>query len=262
MKKGIKKRTKASAAAEKQPEKQYSILQKILLTIGLCVFAGAAFIFSEWALSFPFSWLLSAVHNDTLIQALYSLASYALTIVILFFLPKIFHKSWKVTLKDLGLLELPTFTDIGLAIVGLVVYFIYAAILSAIFAAIFPWFDANQTQNTGFNNMLFGPEAYIALTILVLVAPIAEEIIFRGFLYGKLRSVLSTKAKVVAILLTSLVFGFMHGQWNVAINVFAMSMVLCFMREITGTIYAGVILHIIKNAIAFYLIYAIGLGAY
>ena len=87
---------------------------------------------------------------------------------------------------------------------------------------------------------------------LVFIAPIAEEIIMRGWLYGKLRSRLPLP---LAIVLTSILFGFLHGQWNVGVGVFALSLVLCSLREITGTIWSGILLHILSNGIAFYLLY-------
>lgn len=87
---------------------------------------------------------------------------------------------------------------------------------------------------------------------LVIIAPIAEEIIMRGWLYGKLRSRLKVP---LAILLVSIVFAFLHGQWNVGVGVFVLSLVLCGLREITGTIWSGILLHIISNGIAFYLLY-------
>ena len=52
----------------------------------------------------------------------------------------------------------------------------------------------------------------------------------------------------------------MHFQWNVGVNVFALSVVLCALREITGTIYAGILTHMIKNGVAFYLLYLVGIG--
>ena len=64
----------------------------------------------------------------------------------------------------------------------------------------------------------------------------------------------------LAIILTSLLFAIMHRQWNVGLNVFALSVILCLFREITGTIYAGIIVHMLKNAIAFYLLYIVGMA--
>jgi membrane protease YdiL (CAAX protease family) len=92
----------------------------------------------------------------------------------------------------------------------------------------------------------------VAFAALVILAPIAEELIFRGYLYGKLRTRLSA---IPAIILVSVLFGFMHGQWNVGIVVGVMSIFLCIARELTGTIYAGVLMHMIRNGLAFYLLY-------
>ena len=41
---------------------------------------------------------------------------------------------------------------------------------------------------------------------------------------------------------------------------FALSIVLCGLREITGTIHAGILLHMLKNGIAFYLLFVMGMG--
>ena len=96
--------------------------------------------------------------------------------------------------------------------------------------------------------------------MLVVVAPVVEELIFRGWLYGKMREATHGKFRTwVAIglpmLLVSLLFGLVHGQWNVGVVVFAMSLVMCALREITGTIYAGMLVHMLKNAVAFMLLF-------
>ena len=58
----------------------------------------------------------------------------------------------------------------------------------------------------------------------------------------------------------SILFGVVHMQWNVGVNVFAMSVVLCGLREITGTIYSGILVHMIKNGLAFYYLYILGIA--
>jgi membrane protease YdiL (CAAX protease family) len=52
-------------------------------------------------------------------------------------------------------------------------------------------------------------------------------------------------------LVVSVLFGIAHGQWNVGIDVFALSVSMCVLRELTGSIWAGALVHIIKNLIAF-----------
>ena len=120
-----------------------------------------------------------------------------------------------------------------------------------------------EAQSVGFSLYVTGVERMITFVVLVVIAPIFEEIIFRGWLYGKLRGLFSEKMPeiagiIVANFLVSLLFGIVHLQWNVGVNVFALSVVLCALREVTGTIYAGILTHMVKNGVAFYLLYVMG----
>lgn len=162
-------------------------------------------------------------------------------------------------LKEIGLSGWPTWTDVGLAPVEFIVYFLFATGAIALFS-LFPWFDVSQAQDIGFGYYLNGVERSFAFLLLVVIAPIAEEIIFRGWLYNKLRSKTSTSMStlasiVISSLLVSVCFGVIHLQWNVGIDVFVLSMIACLAREITGTIYAGIFLHMLKNGLAFFLLY-------
>ncbi|MBP5647722.1 CPBP family intramembrane metalloprotease [Candidatus Saccharibacteria bacterium] len=208
--------------------------------------------------------------------AIFSVLSYILSFILIAFVPSIIITRWRnveknktekpqfVKLKTLGVSGLPTWTDIGLSIVGFILYFVIATILIAIFQN-FAWFNADEVQNIGFNTNIYGTERIVAFLTLVVLAPIIEELIFRGWLYGKMRekfSLVTTQlaSLLISTFLVSLAFGIIHGQWNVGINVFAMSVVACAMREYTGTIYAGILLHIIKNGLAFYYLFVFGIG--
>lgn len=203
---------------------------------------------------------------------LYYIVTYAITLTLIIIVPpqliklyrkhhraksepkKLFtlaEKDLTATTKDLGVQKLPTFVDIGLAPIGYVAYLIIAAILTNIMSS-FSWFNSDQAQDVGFGYFITNLDRVFALIAVVIIAPIAEELIMRGWLYGKLRNKWNI---IAAILITSLSFAVLHGQWNVGVTVFALSLILCSLREITGTIWAGMLLHILSNGIAFYLLY-------
>ena len=217
----------------------------------------ASIVSSQLFIGYPMLWLLGSDNFELPIwSAIYSALSYILALVLIIFIPPKLSQKWATNRESLGLQNLPTWTDIGLSPIGFVVGNILALLFAALFS-FFPWFDANEAQNIGFTTYLIGGDRIIAFIALVVIAPIAEETIFRGWLYGKLRA---KQSAPLAILLTSLLFALVHFQWNVGVNVFALSIVLCGLREITGTIYAGILTHMLKNGIAFYLLYIIGIS--
>jgi hypothetical protein len=188
--------------------------------------------------------------NQSILEATYAALTYVLTLAIVIGVPYAFHKY--TSREDLGLKGLLTWKDIGLAPAGFVVYFIASSLLVYFATQIFSGFDGSQTQETGFTHLSGYGEYALAFTTLIIVAPVAEEILFRGFLYGKLRRRMPVW---VAILITSALFGLIHGQWNVGLDVFALSIVLCSLREITGSIWSGILLHMLKNSVAFFIIF-------
>mgnify|MGYP000965851927 FL=1 len=157
----------------------------------------------------------------------------------------------QITRNELGLNNLVTFSDIGLALAGFFGYLAFSAILTALFS-VFPWFNLTENQPLLYSTLISPLNKVFAAIALVVIGPILEEVIYRGLIYGKLRK---NHSLITSILIVSILFGFLHGQWNVGVDVFTLSVVACLMRETTGTIYAGIILHILKNTIAFYFLF-------
>ncbi|MBR0423967.1 CPBP family intramembrane metalloprotease [Candidatus Saccharibacteria bacterium] len=229
----------------------------IILLLGW-VFVGL--IGTEIIVGLAISWLLPAdVLASPVVNATFSVIAYILGLILIVLVPSKVPKVRelvKSTRERLGLKGLPTWTDLGLAPIGYIAAIALAAGLTALFS-LFPWFNSSEAQNLGYSIYMQGWERGIAFVELAVFAPMIEELIFRGWLYGNLRI---RAPKIVAILLVSLLFGLVHMQWNVGVSVFAMSVVSCTLREITGTIYAGTLLHIINNVVAFYLVYVVGMG--
>lgn len=157
-----------------------------------------------------------------------------------------------VTRAGLGVARQMCWGDIGLGMAGYVIYFLIFIAVTLTLSKLIPAYNADQAQDLGFN-VLFGIERTIGFIVLVVVAPLAEELVMRGFLFGKLRE--SKMPFWPAALIVSVAFGIAHGQWNVGVDTFILSMVACYLREMTGTIWPGVIIHMLKNAVAYILLF-------
>lgn len=176
---------------------------------------------------------------------------YALSFVVVVSAPLLVKgsKQWP-KLEFFGLQRLASWSDIGLALLGVIPYIVLSLFFVQL-ATLFPGFDAMQKQAIGFTGSDRN-NAMLAFIALVVVAPLAEEVLFRGYLFSKLRSNVGV---ITAIILTSITFAALHMQWNVAMDTLALSLVLCTLRVVTGSIWAGVILHMIKNSIAFFVLF-------
>ena len=215
-------------------------------------FAGANFVLYVTVLLLKLLHInLAAMLAPSVLEAVLAAIVYMLAFTIAFGVPLLFGRG-KVNLESLGLTRLMSWSDIGLAPIGFIAYLLLAWFVVAAAVLLFPGFAPDQAQDVGFKNLTDRSGYIVAFTTLVVLAPIAEELLFRGYLYGKLRKYVPVYA---AILMTSLVFGAVHLQWNVGLNVFALSIVMCGLREITGSIWAGILLHMIKNGIAFYILF-------
>jgi membrane protease YdiL (CAAX protease family) len=113
--------------------------------------------------------------------------------------------------------------------------------------------NLQQPQVTGFIAP-HGLELIPAFIVLVIVVPVVEETIFRGFLFGAYRRKFGF---LIGTLLVSLVFAAVHTPLNVQLDVFALSLVLCYLREKTDSLWPSIMLHILKNLVAFVLSFII-----
>lgn len=189
--------------------------------------------------------------NSSLFSTLSGVVIYILTIAMVIGLPWLVFK-YRSSRAELGINKLPEWLDFLLAPAGLVVYFILSGILVTIATYVLTFVNFNEVQSTGFEQIYQNYEYILAFITLVVIAPIAEEILFRGYLFGKLQKHLPLWG---AILVTSLLFGFVHGAWNVGIDVFALSIVLCLLRVVSKSIWPSIMLHMLKNSIAFYFLF-------
>ncbi len=110
-----------------------------------------------------------------------------------------------------------------------------------------PGFDANEAQS---NEFLTGAGSHrsLALIALVVLPPVIEETVFRGFIFPAFAKHWGLWGGAVA---SSILFGIAHLQANVSIYTFLLGVLLCFMYARLGSILPGMILHMLNNYLAF-----------
>jgi len=88
---------------------------------------------------------------------------------------------------------------------------------------------------------------YGLLLLAVFVAPICEEVLFRGFMFaGFLRAM----PLPVAICLSAFIFGAAHGDLASFPVLFCIGILLALIRWRTGSLWPGIILHLLNNSLS------------
>ena len=83
------------------------------------------------------------------------------------------------------------------------------------------------------------------ILMAVIVAPVAEEIIFRGYFYGVIRRF---GGRIPALLTSSLLFAAIHVHLPSVPGLCILAMILCLLYERTGSLWAPMVLHAAFNA--------------
>lgn len=101
-------------------------------------------------------------------------------------------------------------------------------------------------------NELINNSSWILLFVeIVIIAPIFEEIIFRGIiLNGMLKKYSSKKA----IIVSSLIFGLIHGNLPQGLNAFVLGLVIATVYYYTRSLYISMFMHAANNFLVFFII--------
>ena len=236
----------------------------------LAVFLGAVIFFGAQLLSalilsyyrYPKHWsaqqLLNWLNNAVSAQFLYYLFAECLVVLAVY----LFVRRYKDGLRAIGLRQ-PRWFDLVYGLAGLPMYLFSLFVAVTIIQHLVPSLNVNEKQQLGFNfnNVHGGGETILIFLSLVVLPPIGEEILFRGFLYSSLKKNLP---KVIAVLATSALFATPHlfegGSagllYIAAIDTFILSLFLILLREKSGGLWSSMILHALKNSIAFFALFA------
>ncbi len=250
------KKIEGSQPEYQAPMKPSQSNKKWLMLLVLPAWVTVSFFTAKYLIT-GFVYLLSACgvslnsFNSSIVNATFAALVYIIMFGVTIGLPWLIQKR-RTSKSDLGLTRLPTWTDIFLTPAAFTIYIIMSGLIMLLVKNFVPGINLEQAQDVGFDQLSQRYEYILAFITLVVVAPIAEETLFRGYLYGKLKKYVPFWA---AMIVTSILFGAIHGAWNVAIDTFILSLVLCSLREMTGNIWASMLLHMTKNGIAYYFLF-------
>ena len=94
------------------------------------------------------------------------------------------------------------------------------------------------------SSVLADANVVVSIIVTVISAPIVEEITFRGFMYGQLKGGMPMFA---AMLISSWVFGMVHGDLIWFMYAFLLGIVLTYIGEKCGALTAPIIVHMAFN---------------
>lgn len=110
--------------------------------------------------------------------------------------------------------------------------------------------EMDDSAERFFASLMKEPWGYVAVGIL---APLAEEIVFRGAILRTLLDMMSKKNHWVAIMISAAIFGVVHGNMAQFVNALLMGLILGWMYYRTKSLVPGILLHWVNNTVAFIL---------
>jgi membrane protease YdiL (CAAX protease family) len=236
----------------------FSLIGLIIVFFGAQIVGGVVLyrygMLRGWSMEYIDNWVTSSVAA----QFVYLLLSESLVLLGIFGLMRILHWSR----QSIGLTR-PKLSQILIGLVASVPYYILYVLVLVVVTHFIPSLNTDQKQEIGFDSVKGTGELVMTFISLVILPPLVEEIAMRGFLYTGLKKWLP---KIAAAILVSLVFGAAHLSeggdagplWVGALDTFTLSLVLVYLREKTGSLWAGITLHAVKNGTAFVFLFIIG----
>lgn len=148
-----------------------------------------------------------------------------------------------------GLRRAPFWPTVGWSALGMLAFYALGAIYVTL---VDPDVEQDVTDSLGAGDGTVGLIA--AGLMVIMVAPVVEELFFRGFFYRALRTRYSV---ALAAVVGGLVFGIIHYDFEGVDGLLlvpplaALGAIFCLVYERTGTLYAVIGMHAFNNTVAF-----------
>jgi membrane protease YdiL (CAAX protease family) len=132
---------------------------------------------------------------------------------------------------------------LAIGVVGAVLALVLAEWLGSLATQILP--NSPNTQCTAVRDE-YGGYVGVAIPLVCLIAPISEETIFRGFIYGWLRRRLPV---LPAVVISAAVFSSAHLVLVLALPLFGVGVILALLYEYSDSLLPGAIVHGLFNLV-------------
>lgn len=200
----------------------------------------------HWSKSQTNDWLASSIYA----QFFYVVIAEGIVVGAVYKFLKLYGVGWKA----IGFRK-PQWMDLGMGLAVAPLYYLSYFVTIIVAGNLAPSLNVNQAQQLGFSPVGSG-QMIVTFISLVILPPLVEETLMRGYLYTSLKKGLP---QISAALVTSVIFASAHLQagssapllWIAAIDTFVLSLFLIWLREKTGSLWASMTLHALKNSIAF-----------
>ena len=172
----------------------------------------------------------------------------AFLIAPLYFAFKVFRAitpRWRLALRALGLRGFP----LGKAFTWIVLLMIVILAVDNLYQYVITVLHLNLQTNDQviLEHAKYAPiSTYATLLVAVFVAPICEEIFFRGFVFSGLRQAMPLGW---AIFLSALLFAVAHADPGSFAVLFIIGLALAFLRWRTRSLWHGIALHLLNNGL-------------
>lgn len=236
----------------KQSSKDFGGPLRVIGTLFLAFIASQVIALFLTTLFLGIAGVATGIEDSAAAQLTYVLMAEGLAVGIVYLV----LKRRRLGFSDIGLGRRPQWRDLKVAFVGFLAFYALLIAITIAVKALIPSFDVDQAQDIGFSNLQTSLDRLIAFVALVILPPLGEEILMRGYLYTGLRSRMTF---FWALIFTSVIFGLAHLEygkntpvvWVAGLSTFILSVVLVYTRERTGALYAAILIHMLNNAIAF-----------
>lgn len=175
--------------------------------------------------------LMEAIYGEALMMTLIS----GVVVLLLFWLVFLIRK--KKFIKEVCIRPIPVKGILPVVVMAACFNLITSVVISFI-----PWPETWMESYMANSSVI--DNSIVAWIATVVMAPVLEEIVFRGLMYTRMKKGMPVMAAAV---ITSLVFGTLHGTIIWAIYTFIFSMILIWVFERFQSLTACILLHMAYN---------------